>query len=119
MEEPRICSLETFWHLLQNGPQKVLLLDYDGTLAPFHKKRDQAFPYPGVRKILEEIQQSGKTRLIIVSGRNIKDVISLLGLEQLPKIWGCHGFERLLPDSTLQRKKLPAKWSLNMQTAFH
>ena len=118
MEEPRICSLETFWHLLQNGPQKVLLLDYDGTLAPFHKKRDQAFPYPGVRKILEKIQQSGKTRLIIVSGRNIKDIVPLLGLKQLPEIWGGHGFEHLLPDTSVQRQKIPATCSLNLQKAF-
>ncbi len=118
MEEPRICSLETFWHLLQNGPQKVLLLDYDGTLAPFHKKRDKAFPYPGVRKILEEIQQSGKTRLIIVSGRNIKDIVPLLGLKQLPEIWGGHGFEHLLPDTSVQRQKIPATCSLTIQKTF-
>ncbi|MDX2433484.1 MAG: trehalose-phosphatase [Desulfobacterales bacterium] len=118
MEDPRLCSLETFWQPLQTAKQRVLLLDYDGTLAPFRQKRDKAFPYPGVSEILEKIQQSGKTRLIIVSGRNIKDVISLLGLEQLPEIWGGHGFERLLPDTTLQRKKIPATCSLNLQKAF-
>ena len=118
MEDPRLCSLETFWQLLQNGSQRVLLLDYDGTLAPFLQERDKAFPYPGVREILEKIQRSGKTRLIIVSGRNIKDIISLLGLEQLPEIWGGHGFERLLPDTPLQRKKIPATCSLNLQKAF-
>ena len=118
MEDQRICSLETFWKLLQTAPQRVLLLDYDGTLAPFHRKRDKAFPYPGVRKILEKIQQSEKDRLIIVSGRNIKDVISLLGLEQLPEIWGGHGFERLLPDTSVQKKKISATCSLNLQKAF-
>ena len=118
MEDPRLCSLETFWKLLQTAPQKVLLLDYDGTLAPFRQERDKAFPYPGVREILGKIQQSGKTRLIIISGRNIKDAISLLGLEQLPEIWGGHGFERLLPDTSLQRKKIPATCSLNLQKAF-
>jgi trehalose-phosphatase len=118
MKEPRTCSLETFWHLLQNGPQRVLLLDYDGTLAPFNQKRDQAFPYPGVREILEKIQQSEKTRLIIVSGRNIKDVIPLLGLKQLPEIWGGHGFEHLLPDSSVQKKKISATCSHNLQKAF-
>ena len=56
MENPRPCSLETFWQLLQKGSQKILLLDYDGTLAPFRQERDKAFPYPGVRKILEKIQ---------------------------------------------------------------
>lgn len=118
MEEPRICSLGTFWRLLQNAPQKVLLLDYDGTLAPFHVKRDKAFPYPGVKKILEKIQQSGKTRLIIVSGRNIKDIVPLLGLKQLPEIWGGHGFEHLLPDTSVQRQKIPSTCSLTIQKTF-
>ena len=118
MEDPRLCSLEAFWQLLQTAPQRILLLDYDGTLAPFRQERDRAFPSPGVREILEKIQLSGKTRLIIVSGRSIKDVISLLGLEQLPEIWGGHGFERILPDTSLQRKKIPATCSLNLQKAF-
>ena len=118
MQDPRICSLETFWQQLQNAQQRILLLDYDGTLAPFQQKRDQAFPYPGVKEILEKIQRSGKTRLIIVSGRNIKDIISLLGLKQLPEIWGGHGFERLLPDTPMQRKKVSTTCSLNLQKAF-
>ena len=118
MEDPRPCSLETFWQLLQTASQRVLVLDYDGTLAPFRQERDKAIPYPGVREILEKIQHSGKTRLIIVSGRSIKDVVPLLGLEQLPEIWGGHGFERLLPDTALQRKKISATCSLNLQKAF-
>jgi trehalose-phosphatase len=118
MEDTRPSSLEAFWQLLQNASQRVLLLDYDGTLAPFRQERDKAFPYPGVREILDKIQLSGKTRLVIVSGRNIKDVISLLGLEQLPEIWGGHGFERILPDTSLQRKKISATCSDNLQKAF-
>jgi trehalose 6-phosphate phosphatase len=118
MEDPRLCSLKIFWQLLQNGSQRVLLLDYDGTLAPFRQERDKAFPYPGVREILDKIQRSGKTRLIIVSGRSIKDIITLLDLKQLPEIWGGHGFERLLPDSSLQREKIPATCSLTLQRAF-
>jgi trehalose-6-phosphatase len=55
MEDQTSCSLETFWQQLQTAPQKVLLLDYDGTLAPFHLERNKAFPYPGVREILEKI----------------------------------------------------------------
>jgi trehalose 6-phosphate phosphatase len=118
MEDPKLPPLEAFWQLLQNGSQRVLLLDYDGTLAPFRQERNTAFPYSGVKEILEKIQQSGKTRLIIVSGRNIKDIISLLGLKKLPEIWGGHGFERLLPDNSMQRKEIPATCSLNLQKAF-
>ena len=92
MEDPRLCSLETFWQPLQTASQRLLVLDYDGTLAPFQQERNKAFPYPGVREILAKIQRSGKTRLIIVSGRNITDIIPLLGLKQLPEIWGWSRF---------------------------
>ncbi len=118
MEEPSLISLENFWSKVQKAKHRVLILDYDGTLAPFRMERDRAYPYPGVKETLERIQTSGKTRLIIVSGRIIKDITSLLGLEQLPEIWGGHGFERLLPDSTLQRKNISASCSDKLQKAF-
>lgn len=81
---------------------RILMLDYDGTLAPFVVLRDQAVPYPGVRAALADILAEGRTRLVIVSGRAIKDLKPLLGLERLPEIWGNHGWERLLPDGAYQ-----------------
>ena len=80
MEDPTLCSLDSYWQRLPSASQRVLLLDYDGTLAPFHRERDKALPYPGVREILGKIQQTGQTRLIIITGRSIKDIIPLLGL---------------------------------------
>jgi len=101
MEDPVPHSLKNFWQKLQNVSQRVLLLDYDGTLSPFQTERDKAFPYPGVREILEKIQSSGQTRLVIVSGRAVADLLPLLGLENIPEIWGSHGFERRLPDGSM------------------
>lgn len=118
MEEPRPCSLEAFWQKLQSASHKILILDYDGTLAPFRQERDKALPYPGTKELLDKIQRSGKTRLIIVSGRNIQDVIALLDLEELPEIWGGHGFERQEPGSSLQRKKISEACALDLQKAF-
>ncbi|HEX2917492.1 MAG TPA: hypothetical protein VHN81_03180, partial [Edaphobacter sp.] len=54
------------------APSSVLLLDYDGTLAPFRIERDQAYPYAGVIPILESIQQNGRTELIVITGRPIQ-----------------------------------------------
>ena len=34
---------------IRMAKQRALLLDYDGTLAPFRIERDQAVPYEGVR----------------------------------------------------------------------
>ncbi len=89
-----------FFALLGRAPRRFLLLDYDGTLAPFKAERDQAFPYPGVRRLLEIIQRGGETRLVIISGRPVKELPGLLGARRTPEIWGAHGAQRLLPDGT-------------------
>lgn len=78
----------------------LLLLDYDGTLAPFHKKRDQALPYPGIAAVLQEIIRAGHTRVVIVSGREIRELIPLLRIQPLPELWGVHGLQHRSADGT-------------------
>jgi trehalose 6-phosphate phosphatase len=76
------------------------MLDYDGTLAPFRKDPEQALPYPGVSRVLQEIVRFSKTRVVIFSGKDAHDVIPLLGVEPHPEVWGFHGLQRLKPDGT-------------------
>jgi trehalose-phosphatase len=90
-------DLERFFADLGRAKARALLLDYDGTLAPFQIERDRAFPYPGVRELLRAMQQAGHTRLVVVSGRAIADLAPLLGLDPLPELWGAHGWERQRP----------------------
>ncbi|MFC1682804.1 trehalose-phosphatase [Candidatus Zixiibacteriota bacterium] len=84
--------------MLAKAPKHALLLDYDGTLAPFSVQPDRALPYPGVRRILNNILRQRQTRVVLISGRWTKDLIPLLGLKRLPEIWGSHGLERLHED---------------------
>lgn len=93
-------DLEKFFEDLHRAAKQVLFIDYDGTLAPFRIEREKAVPYPGVRQALESILETCHSRVVLVSGRTIKDIIPLIGLKTLPEIWGCHGWERMLPDST-------------------
>jgi trehalose-phosphatase len=87
-----------FFRRLRTVPKRTLLLDYDGTLAPFRIQPEEATPYPGVREILDAIMETGDTRVALVSGRGTKDLIPLLGLNRSPEIWGSYGWERLGPD---------------------
>lgn len=91
-------SLSGFYQRLCTAGQRILLLDYDGTLAPFRLKRNEALPFSGVREILDAIMENNHTRVIIVSGRWIQDLKPVLGLKRLPEIWGSHGWERLQPN---------------------
>ena len=95
-----------FWNQLAFSDRAVLLLDYDGTLAPFTPDRDRAYPWPGVRELLAETLRLDKGRTIFISGREAKAVARLLDLEERPEIWGVHGRERLFPDGSLLRPKL-------------
>ena len=99
-------QIDEFWHTVKNGLLPVLLLDYDGTLAPFREERDRAYPYDGVREILGALVADRRTRLVIISGRSIDDLIPLLRIEPPPEIWGSHGLEHLQADGTRQAREL-------------
>ncbi len=69
------------------------MLDYDGTLAPFTTQREDAFPYPGVERLLQQIMLTGRTRVVIISGRDVRDTCALLHLNPYPEMWGLHGLQ--------------------------
>ena len=104
-----------FFDDLRKCQSRALLLDYDGTLAPFTPKRDEALPYPGVTEVLKKIIQNGGTRLVLISGRRMDDLVPLLGLQELPEIWGSHGGERLLPDGSYQKEALGRAAALGLE----
>lgn len=99
------------------APSRVLMLDYDGTLAPFQPRPERAVPYPGIREALESLIAAGGTRIVIVSGRPAGDVAPLLALKQPPEIWGGHGWERLLPGGELLRQEPSLKVKVSLEEA--
>ncbi len=102
-------KIHDFFARLKTAKQKILMLDYDGTLAPFQKDRNQAIPYKGIREILTKLIFTQHTRIVIISGRWTKDLIPLLGLAQLPEIWGSHGIERRKPNGDYSVMKMDEK----------
>lgn len=95
-------DLEGFYKRRSQASQKALLLDYDGTLAPFHAEPDKAYPYPGVPEMLDRIMKGPDMRLVIITGRWIRDLMPLLPLKGRPEIWGSHGIERLKMDGSYE-----------------
>jgi trehalose-phosphatase len=91
-------TLAAFLERLGRRAAAALALDYDGTLAPFRADRFLAVPYPGVAELIERIQASGRTRVVLVSGRPAEEVRDLLGIVPAPEILGLHGRQRLEPD---------------------
>jgi trehalose 6-phosphate phosphatase len=95
-------TIENFLEDLAQSSTGTLLLDYDGTLAPFQVDRDRAFPYPGVSALLQDIMDAGRTRVVLITGRRAPDVVPLLGFVPHPEIWGAYGLQRLKPDGTCE-----------------
>jgi len=104
---PRQVNVDEFWGTVEKSPRSALLLDYDGTLAPFSVNRERAFPYPGVADLLQRIINAGRTRLVIVTGRDAREIEPFLKLTPAPEVWGAHGLQRLRPDGTSEMPEIP------------
>jgi len=106
--ELKSVDLQTdFFRSVTAARQSALLLDFDGTLAPFRVDPSKVRPWAGVIPLLEDIQRSGLTRLVIITGRPARDVAFQLGLHNPLEIWGLHGAERLFSDGRLEVEELP------------
>jgi len=99
-------KLDRFFSTFTSGTKALLLLDYDGTLAPFRVDRFKARPWTGVRELLTRIQNQGLTRIVVVTGRPAAEIAPLLGLASPLEVWGLHGAERLHADGRHELEQL-------------
>ena len=99
-------KLDEFFLAFTGAARPTLLLDYDGTLAPFRVDRFQARPWAGVRDLLNQIQSQRRTRIVAVTGRPAAEILPLLGVEPAPEVWGLHGAERLRADGRRELEQL-------------
>jgi trehalose-phosphatase len=99
-------QIESFLKSVAGATRSLLLLDYDGTLGPFRKERDEAVPYPGVSEILERIIGTGRTRVVVVSGREAQETRRLLDTGPGLEVWGLYGLQRVFPDGRTEMAEL-------------
>jgi trehalose-phosphatase len=92
------------------------MLDYDGTLAPFHEDRFKAVAYPGVDDRLTTLSQLAQVHLVLVTGRPARELRALLPASTRVDIWGSHGREQLQADGAY---KLFALDSVQQATLHH
>ncbi|MGC2161140.1 MAG: trehalose-phosphatase [Silvibacterium sp.] len=101
--------LSEFMERLSVASSSMLLLDYDGTLAPFQTDRSLAYPYPRVVPLLKSILACRKSRVILITGRPIAEMGPLLSPLHNIEIWGSHGLEHLLADGTYHQIAIAPK----------
>lgn len=59
--------------------KRLIILDYDGTLAPFRKKPEDAFPTRELLKLLSRLSGDPKNRVVVSSGRDRRTLNKWLG----------------------------------------
>jgi trehalose-phosphatase len=101
-------KLDAFFSSFGGGARPHLLLDYDGTLASFRVDRFKSRPWAGARELLVRIQQQGRTRMAVITGRPAAEIAPMLGLDPPIEVWGLHGAERIYPDGRRELELAPS-----------
>ncbi|MCC5876362.1 MAG: hypothetical protein JJU11_09120 [Candidatus Sumerlaeia bacterium] len=83
--------LDTFYQRIANSQQALLVLDYDGTIAPYHTRSEEAFIAPGITERLVALHRTGHTRIIFNTGRSCDNILNIARLPFPVEVWGCHG----------------------------
>jgi len=94
------------WRLIALAHRRLLMLDHDGTLAPFETERERAVPSTRSLLQLGRLAASTGTRLAIVSGRPVQELEPHLGRLGVTLV-GEHGWERREPGGELVRDHMP------------
>ncbi len=85
-------SLQEIIERVSAAPRVLLLLDYDGALAPYHPDPDAARIPDPARDWLLEMAGSPRVAVGIISGRRLNDLTRRVGLEGIVYS-GNHGIE--------------------------
>ena len=72
----------------------VLLLDYDGTLAPISRVPEEATVSAPMKSLLRRLSRSSRVTVALISGRPLANLRQLVGLRNLTYV-GNHGLEML------------------------
>jgi trehalose 6-phosphate phosphatase len=102
-------ELDRFFTQLARARNRVLLADYDGTIAPFHPLPMRAAPYRYVARALNGITRLARTRLVLVSGRPLAELESAAARLNPSDAWGAHGWQRRAADGTVTVFAAPAE----------
>jgi trehalose 6-phosphate synthase/phosphatase len=95
--QPRKLRPDELREAYRQARHRLLVLDYDGTLAPFAKRPQLAVPQQAVLDLLTAIASDRRNLLALVSGRSAENLDRWFG--QVPQLWllAEHGAEIKTP----------------------
>ncbi|HET9942073.1 MAG TPA: hypothetical protein VFR05_01955 [Terriglobia bacterium] len=94
-ESAAVERMASFFQAVAEARSRLLVIDYEGTLAPSSQSDKCSSPYAGISERLECITRECNTYVVAISGRRAHDVRRMLGTRIVHEIWGDDGLERL------------------------
>ncbi|MFA4948148.1 MAG: trehalose-phosphatase [Candidatus Krumholzibacteriia bacterium] len=88
------------------GKHILLLLDFDGTLAPIAPTPDEAMLPDETRRELERLVESSACSIGVISGRALGDVRAKVGISGITYV-GNHGIEMVRPNEEPRSIAMP------------
>jgi len=89
---------DRWWKRVAEAPHSVLMLDYDGTLAPFKLDRMEALPYPGIEERLSRLLALERSSVVLVTGRSRREIGQIYPASAQMEVWASHGWEHAFAD---------------------
>ena len=110
---PEPLPVEGLRQAFEAAPKRLLLLDYDGTLAPYARRPQDAVPPRGVLSLLERLARHPANCVALVSGRMRADLEAWFGA--IPNLWLAaeHGAILRSPEERAWeaiRRNVPVDW---------
>lgn len=76
IDETKFTQIKQLYHQSQN---RLLILDYDGTLSPFHSDPKKAYPKKELLQLLKRMSADPLNKIVISSGRDKQTLENWLG----------------------------------------
>jgi hypothetical protein len=85
-----------FFQQIAQAQHSTLVIDFDTTLRSFVVLPHSKFRVPTITELLDCILVCGRTRVILISGHDAREVAGHL-TPPFPEVWGRNGAERISP----------------------
>lgn len=107
----------TIKHQYDESNRRLIMLDYDGTLAAFHRDPEKASPTPEVMSVLKKLCDDERNTVVINSGRDHRTLDKWLG--GLPLAFAAEHGAFYKEDGVWHKNVEPQAWDERLMNILH
>jgi trehalose 6-phosphate synthase/phosphatase len=102
--------LQSIQQQFEHASRRCILLDYDGTLAPYQKIPSLAAPSKELLQLLQQLADDGRNEVVIISGRDAETLDQWLGRLPLTLVAEHGALFRVRGEGWVEQTSLNAEW---------